>query len=128
MPTLRPTTLALIAVWSTTVFAAYPGFTVACRDGNVRSSRLLSMNYSSVHPVHVTREPGGDVDRRCDGICHVVLCNCPSATSTYRVQWCGATMPADCEPYIVAVPVGAPVQVGEIVSVECRAGRNCPKR
>ena len=90
------------------------------RDGDARTAR------TPPSPGHLSggRIPGGDVDNRCDGICHIVLCDCGGTFGTWL---CTRVTGSNCGPFIITVVAGdhyiVPNPNGDLL-LECAPGRS----
>jgi hypothetical protein len=110
--------------------AVPPSFLTTYRDGDTRPPRVMS---SLILKRWVARHAAsGDIDKRCDGICRVVVCECePTPSDPEPLRMCGdggdATVQVDgCGIQVLEIPVGSTRRwTHEMTSttLACEAGR-----
>ena len=118
--------LALILASSAS--AAGGGVKVVYRDATAQSARAEIAAYTDKPPFYtVSHLAPGDVDNRCDGVCHAVVCTCPS--NARGAELCRRDMPESCAPSIVPVPIGGEVRLQEgaeaSIQLTCRDSSRC---
>lgn len=82
-----------------------PSFLTTYRDGDTRPPRVMTaLTYKGWVARHAA---SGDIDKTCDGVCRVVVCECaPTELDPEPMRMCGGSL-AGCTAKVLEIPVGS---------------------